>query len=204
MKRLFLASSIESTGGAIAKEIGRKGLKLLFVTTGSEVDEGPFDWQDDDKKGLFDAGFDLKDFTFTGKNKEEIEKAVKECDVIHINGGNTFYLLEKMKETGADKIINDFVEQGKIYIGSSAGSIIAGPDIYPARIGDDISVAPNLTNYKGLELVDFIDLPHWGNEIFRVVYENKTIEHTYGGDNKIILLRDSQYIKVENDMYKIG
>lgn len=203
MKKLFLASSICDTAKAIAKDIGLKNSKVLFITTASEIERGPLDWQNDDKNGLVNAGFKVSEFTFTGKTKDEIENAIKENDIVHINGGNTFYLLEKMRQSGADKIIKNAVENGKIFTGSSAGSIIAGPDIYPARIGDDMSVAPNLTNYKGLELVDFVVFPHWGSEFFKVAYENKTIEHTYNSEHKMILLNDYQYVKVIDDMYKI-
>ena len=36
------------------------------------------------------------------------------------------------------------VSKGKIYIGTSAGSIVAGPDIYPVYYIDAAKVAKNL------------------------------------------------------------
>jgi len=48
---------------------------------------------------------------------------------MYMCGGNTTYLLQQMQETGAFDLIVERVHGGKPYIGTSAGSIIAGPKI---------------------------------------------------------------------------
>ena len=203
MKRLFLASSIDTTGEAIAKEIGKKGLRLLFITTASEAEGGNMEWFEKDKKALVNTGFAITDYSITGKKMEEIEEALKNTDIICMEGGNSFYLLEKIQQTGCKEMIKDFVEKGKIYIGSSAGSVVAGPDIYPTFIVDSVKKAPNLKDFKGLNLVNFVTLPHWGSEFLKELYLNKRLKLAYSSNNKFILLTDYQYIKVEDDMYKI-
>lgn len=45
--------------------------------------------------------------------KEEISVILKGNDIIYISGGNTFYLLQELKRTGADKIIIEEVNAGK-------------------------------------------------------------------------------------------
>ena len=52
-----------------------------------------------------------------------------EHDVIYFTGGNTSYLLKRIKETSFDVIIKKMVYSGKVYIGVSAGSLIATPNI---------------------------------------------------------------------------
>lgn len=42
----------------------------------------------------------------------EIESKIRENDYIYITGGNTFYLLQELRRTGADKIIADEVNAG--------------------------------------------------------------------------------------------
>ncbi len=50
-------------------------------------------------------------------------------DVIYVTGGDTNHLLQRIKETGFDKIIKKMVYANKVYVGASAGSLIASPNI---------------------------------------------------------------------------
>jgi len=97
----------------------------------------------------------------------------------------------------------NYIKNGKVYIGCSAGSIIAGPDIYITRFIDEISNASKLKSYKGLGLVDFVVFPHWGSKDFREIYLNERLRNSYNQKNKIILLTDYQYVRVKDDWYRI-
>jgi len=55
-------------------------------------------------------------------------------------------LLHALKSTGADQLLADAVRNGKLYAGSSAGAIIAGPSIEPATVMDDPSTAPRVSD----------------------------------------------------------
>ncbi len=206
MKRIFLSASINFTAKAIAKEIGDvKKLKTAFINTAAEPKKEKEDpsWLDDDRQGLVDAGFNLFDYTITGKSPKDIEKDLGGCDIIHVNGGNTFYLLLQAKKSGFDKFIKKFVEKGGLYIGSSAGSIIASPDIGVTRHLETKQYEQELENTKGFGLVDFLIFPHWGSEHFKERYLNHRLNIAYNNDNKIILLTDYQYVCVTGDTYKI-
>lgn len=203
MKRLFLASSVFRIVESMERRIKPKGLKLLFITTASEVEEGDLWWLRKDREALIDIGFKITDYTLTNKSAIDIKRAIENSDAIFFSGGNSFYLLGKIIESKSGNIIKKFVEQGKIYIGSSAGSIIAGPNIFPIRDLDNINKAPKLKNYESLNLVDFIIFPHWGSEKFKERYLGQRMENSYNADNKIILLTDNQYVDVENDKYEI-
>lgn len=203
MKKLFLASSVSVVASDIAKQLSVKGLKLVFINTPAEGEEGDKQWLENDRVALAKEGFKVSDYTVTGKTREEIKNHLAGFDVIFISGGNTFYALEKIQQSGCAEVIRDYVEQGKIYIGSSAGSVLAGPDIYPAYYTDAVEKAPNLKGYRGLGLTDVVVLPHWGSAYFKELYMNKRLEHIYTPDHKIILLTDNQYLCVENDIYKI-
>lgn len=50
-------------------------------------------------------------------------------DVVYFTGGDTRYLLKHMKETGFDEVVKKMVYSGKAYVGVSAGSLIATPNI---------------------------------------------------------------------------
>jgi dipeptidase E len=203
MENIFLTSSVNFCAKDIVKKFGLKG-RLVFITTASELKpKKDLEWQDDDRNALIKAGFDVFDYTITDKKEGEIRKDLKDVDVIYVSGGNVFYLLEKVKASHFDKIVKDFIAKGKIYIGTSAGSIVAGPDIFPAYYLDRAKDAKNLKDYKGMGLVDFTVLPHWGSEHFRERYLEQRLEHVYKEGYKLILLNDNQYVAVDGDKYRI-
>lgn len=206
MKTLFLTSIAGLVVSDIVKNLdpALTNRKLVFITTPAEAEEGEKKWLKDDKKALENAGFEVFVYTISGKTADQIRKDLSEVGFICVSGGNTFYFLEKAQESGFIEVIRDFVlKEGKVYIGSSAGSVVAGPDIYPAYNIDDFSKAPNLKGYKGFALADFVTLPHWGSEHFKDLYMNERLEVAYKIDNKIILLTDNQYIFIKDDWYKI-
>ena len=109
MKQLYLASSIESTAGHIAKKISLQGftlkaLKAAFIYTAGEIEDDQR-WIDADRDGFKNAGITTFDYTITGKTLKDLERDLGNCDLIHVNGGNTYYLLLQAKKSGFDKFI---------------------------------------------------------------------------------------------------
>lgn len=202
---MYLTSSVNTVAKSLAKEINpAKYPKLIFINTASEPEEGDKSWLEKDRQTLVDGGFEVTDYTITDKTSEQIKEAVSPMDIIFVSGGNTFYLLEKAQQSNFIPLLRDFViNQGKIYIGSSAGSIFAGPDVNPVRDLDNISKAPNLKYFEGARLVDFVVLPHWGSKKFKERYLGERIENNYNTKNRLILLTDNQYVKIEGDVCKI-
>jgi dipeptidase E len=202
-KRIFLTSSVNRVAGDIAKNLGgAKKRKLLYIYTACEKTRGEL-WEKNDYNALRKVGFEMIEYTFTGQTKEMVRKELKKVDVIYIGGGNTFYLLEKIQLAHCAALVRESVSKGKIYIGTSAGSIVAGPDISPVKNLDKIKEAPKLKGYKGLGLVDFVVLPHWGSEHFKSPYLRQRLKDNYNTKNKLVLLNDYQYIQVEGDWQKI-
>ena len=77
MKRLFLTSSARKVIKNIAREIGTvKGMKLAFIYTPVEFKKGGINWQDEDRTSLTEVGFEVFDYTITGKSKEQIKKDI--------------------------------------------------------------------------------------------------------------------------------
>lgn len=91
----------------------------------------------------------------------------KEYDVVYVCGGNTFVYLDRIKKTGLDKFIIDSVKSNRsIYVGVSAGSIIAGPDISIASWGSEgDSNDIDLKDLSGLGLTNIVVSPHYRDEL---------------------------------------
>lgn len=205
MQRLFLTSSASVVIQDIAKIIGKKshGMRLAFIKTAAEVEEGDKRWLRDDRAALVRVGFEVFDYTVTGKTRNQVKKDLARAQAIFLSGGNTFYLLQQLQRCNGIPIIRERVKDGVFYMGSSAGSIIAGPDIEPVRMADNAVKAPKLKGTKGLGLVDFVVFPHWGSDNFRKIYLDHRLAHAYTTKHKIILLTDNQYVRVEGNMYTI-
>jgi dipeptidase E len=83
-------------------------------------------------------------------------------DVLYMAGGNTFHIMDKIKKLGLFEKIKEIVNNGKIYFGVSAGSIMAGPNIGIASPWDENDI--NLTDYTGFNFVNFAVSPHYTEE----------------------------------------
>ena len=177
-------------------------IRLTFIPTAGEVEKGDKGWLNEDRQALVDAGFVVSDFTLTGKSQEEVREMLQRTDFVFVSGGNTFFLLQEMNRSGFSELIGEYIEKGMIYGGTSAGSIVAGPDIDLVGGLDDPTVAPDLKSYQGLGLTDVVVFPHWGSEQFRERYE-KVMKNGYKKGLRIILLTDDQYLLVEEGKYSI-
>lgn len=77
---------------------------------------------------------------------------LKKFSAIYIGGGNTFDLLNALRETGFDTVLKEFLGNKGIVYGGSAGAIIFGRDILTSSHMD-----PNHTNLKTFEGFNYID-----------------------------------------------
>ncbi len=95
---------------------------------------------------------------------------------IFIGGGNTYKLLKGMKET---KIINklaDYVNNGGIIFGGSAGAVIFGKDITIISEMDKNDV--NLVDTKGFNMLDGYSIfPHYTNKKSKLTKEENAQRH---------------------------
>lgn len=198
---LFLTSSVCFVAAAIRKELPAPGCRLLNVITAHEYYPDDNDFINTDRHALSAAGFEVIDYTVTGKSKEELAVDLQSVDGVHIEGGNTFYLLQQFLETGFDQALKQRLwdKQPFMYIGTSAGSIVAGPEIAPVAAIDDRLDAPRLLTTRGLGLVDFVVVPHWGSDIFQDRYFNHFVPHAYHTQYPLVMLSDQQYARVDDE-----
>ncbi len=80
-------------------------------------------------------------------------------DVIYISGGNTFGTMKLIREAGFDQAIVNYVQNGAVYIGGSAGAHIATADIsHVAKYDIDTF---GLTDFSGLGLYHGVLVLHY-------------------------------------------
>lgn len=117
-----------------------------------------------------EMGFNIEEVDIEGKNESQVTKLLELKDIIFVEGGNTFYLLKAMRACNFGKIIRKLLKEGKVYIGASAGSIVAGRTIKTAdRLGTGSRDRFGVGNLKGLNLVNFDIVPHYTPEMADVI-----------------------------------
>lgn len=205
MKHLFLTSGVHAVAHDLPRHFDTPAndFSLVFIDTPAKVEEGDKQWLQDDRAALVKAGFQVFDYDISGKTLANFDKDLNRADIIYVSGGNTFYMLQESQKTGFVDYVRQRVNSGTPYIGTSAGSIIAGPDIYPTHTIDNVGKAPDLKGYEGYGLIDVVIFPHWGSDYFKKLYLESRLEHVYSHGNKYILLNDQQYLHVKDDWYQI-
>lgn len=97
------------------------------------------------------------------RSAEELaEKDLADYSFLFIGGGNTFKLLRDIKASGVFEKIREYLEQGGVAFGGSAGAIIFGRDLEACVLDDSNEV--NLADIDGYDVLDGISvLCHFGN-----------------------------------------
>jgi len=125
--------------------------------------------------------------------KDDLYKKYPEYDIYYVCGGNTYHILGRMRFTGMEKILMDAVNKNKFYLGVSAGSILAGPDIEIAGWGKDGDVNDiELRVLGSFNFTPFLIFPHFSEENKREVINFKK----YRFQEPVIALTDNQALYV--------
>ncbi|MCL5125296.1 MAG: Type 1 glutamine amidotransferase-like domain-containing protein [Deltaproteobacteria bacterium] len=161
--RLFLASEAKDSFGQIEKfvsaPLGR--CRVAYVVTASNGEMGYGSWRGSETvQMLKNAGakvtiIELENYKFVDPIAN-----IKGNDIIWFAGGMAGYLLYWIRRVGLDRELPLFLGNGMIYVGSSAGSMIAGPTNHVAETfpGDEERGAAKI---PGLGFIDFEILPHY-------------------------------------------
>jgi dipeptidase E len=130
--------------------------KVAFVTAASLGDEGLYHRRacgalepaPPDGAGLTVLHCDWKAFPL---------RALYEADAVFVGGGNTYALLDRLRQSGLHDHIRDRVRSGMPYLGASAGANVAGPSILTTNDWNVVA----LGTFNALGLVGFNVNPHY-------------------------------------------
>ena len=199
---MILTSSLYESIGIVKKFLDEKAesKKILFIPTATNVDEYK-KYIHLTQKVFEDCGYEVESFDISSFSEEIVKGKIAESKIIFVSGGNTFYLLQELKKKNLISYLKAKIENGLLYIGESAGSVIAAPDIEYASIVDDKTLASELDDYTGLNLVDFYIVPHFEEEPF-VESSRNTVE-LYKDELDLKLINNKEAILVENNNFTI-
>jgi dipeptidase E len=208
MKRLLLTAyglCTEEIRNTFLKLIPKdsKDLSIAIISTSQPKLKDKHPQMVSVKNSFHDLGFtnvEFIDIEFEDKHK------LRKFDVIFLNGGYPFYLIYHLKKSGADIVLNELIDNGKIVIGLSAGSIALGPDnamcnyIYP----EDNTFS--VTDLSALNAIDIRIYPHYKEHCgLNSNLEGKISNFEEKYNCKITRLNNDQAILVLGDnVEKIG
>lgn len=126
-------------------------------------------------------------------------RAVEDADAIFVGGGNTFRLLKSLYDCDLLRAVREAVAGGMPYIGSSAGSIVAGPSLKTTK--DMPIVQP--PSFEALGLVDFQISPHYldpdpHSTHMGETQEERILQFLEENDAPVVGLREGGVLRVEN------
>jgi len=174
-----------------------KEIKLAHIVTAANPEDDK-SYMVNDKNKLIEAGFQVEDIDIAVTTGDDLEKALVDKDVIYVQGGNTFYLLHHARKSGFDKIVKKLIEQGTVYIGVSAGSILVSPTIQVAAWkGGDVNEV-GITDLTSLCLVDFDVFVHY-NQSHDEIIKEALLTTKY----PLKIIDNNQAVFVRDDIVKV-
>lgn len=179
MSKLFLSSYFSGVVKLLPDFAGDcSGMKVVFIPTASIHEKVSF-YVGADLKSLAKLGMVVEQLEVSTATHNEIVNKLSGADCIFVEGGNTFFLLQEFRRTGADKLIVEHINNGKLYIGASAGSVVASGNIEYLKYMDDADAAPGLNgDFSSLCLVDFSIVPHCADFPFKKVAQKIIAEYS--------------------------
>jgi len=197
MKTLLLTSAGMDVKDELLKILPRPAsqMKLVHIITASkpEPEAGPY--VEKDREAMRSLGFNVTDYDIEGKTENQLINDLADFDIIVVQGGNTFYLLRAAKESCFDKVVKNLINKGMIYVGVSAGTILACPTIETSGWkGGDKNIV-GIENLAGLDLIPFNIFVHYEpswDEVIKEESAKSKIKTRLLTNDQAFLVRDDQ------------
>jgi dipeptidase E len=200
VKRLLLASYgvgalPELVDGVVA------GLRFGFVPTAAGPEAQQKEWVQADLRQLEALGCEAETLDLAAIGADEMESALRGLDGVFLTGGNSYLLLWHARRSGFAEHVVPLLERGDLlYVGTSAGAMVAGPDLAPAANLDNRREVPELESSVALGLVPFTVLPHDNDPEALALHDEIVAAHP---SIPFIRLRDGSAVLVRADTVEV-
>lgn len=168
---------------------------ILYVPLASKPEklESAREWFIAEMADVLCAGIDM-----VTSGVEMAEKNLSDYSCLFIGGGNTYKLLKELKDSGSFENIKEYLNNGGVVYGGSAGAIIFGKDINSTLYSDSNNV--ELKDTSGFNFLNGMSIAaHYTNE--SPDYAKKTEEYLpkYSHKEPVIAIAEQTCIYINND-----
>jgi dipeptidase E len=206
---------------------GGEVMKALLMSSSSTYEDGVLGHATEavarilgDRGRLVFVPYALKDWdAYTGKIRRALTDvcdvqgahtmSAAQCvraDAFFVGGGNTFRLLRALERTSLLGIIRSAVAGGAVYMGASAGSVVAGPTI---RTTNDMPIVePRSLSSLGLlgfQLnCHYLDPEPGPRTYMAETREQRLAEFLEENDVEVVCLREPAWLEIEGTRATLG
>jgi dipeptidase E len=202
MRALLISNSgrpfLEHCRDAIADFLG-PARRVGFVTAASLNNEK--DYYERAREALAPVGLAAEHVHWN----HEPQAALDRVDAVFVGGGNTYALLQRLRRAKVVDAIRSRVLAGAPYVGSSAGSNLAGPTILTTN---DWNVV-GLDRFDALGLVAFNINPHYLERDPAMAAHSETRddrirEYHVVNANPVLGIEEGTWVRVEDGVPTVG
>jgi dipeptidase E len=203
VRRLLLASS---GIGALPQLADVAGMRFVFVPTAAGPDADSKPWVQKDRRQLERLGCESSTLDLAITEQADVASALAGAAGVFVTGGNSYLLLWHARRSGFAEVVVPLVESGAlIYVGTSAGALLAGPDLAAAASLDNRRAVPELESSLALGLVSFTVLPHDEDPESReqhdaIVAEHPGLEFLRLADDRAAAVRGDDVLVVDSPL----
>jgi dipeptidase E len=185
--------------------------KAVLVPTASNVESQDKRWFiEEGLVNFYNVGIQYIDIVDPSADGVDWLARCDDADLIIMSGGNTFHLLDQLRKTGFDSWLKENIED-KVYVGISAGSIVATPNIRVSAIEPADPNTGGISDLTGLGIVDFEIEPHCDEKRFAMLEkwmaDKKGTLYALDDDSavsiidgKVVIISEGKYKKLEGQV----
>ena len=206
MKLLLTSAGItnKSIEDAFRGLVGKPFNEVLvaFVPTASNILDGDKWWVIKDILALNTLGCKIDIVDIVALPKEMCLLRLNQADVIFIEGGDTYYLMDAIHKAGLLEEVKELLHS-KVYVGISAGSAICSKDCALEASQKLYEEAlDRKEDIEGLGAVPFYVFPHYGSkEWFPKVTKENVEQLVY--EDSIYLIDDQSAVMVNGETVEV-
>ena len=199
MKTILLTSAGMNVSGEILKILPKppSQIKLAHVIDAAKPLKKK-NYMFKDKRKMEEVGFQVEDILIGDKNDTDLRNILEDKDIIYVQGGNPFYLLQQVRKSRFGRVVKELIGRGVIYIGASAGTYLVCPTIEMAFWKGEKRSTYGITDFRGLGLVPFLVTVHYEPK-----YETLVKEGMRQAKYPVKILTDDQAILVTDKETKL-
>ncbi len=188
---------------------GRRTAVIFNAQDWKQESDRALDYEQESER-LKSIGLELTEVdlrNYFGKSGE-LKKKLSEYDLIWVRGGNVFVLRRAFKQSGADIVIKELLENDTVaYGGYSAGIDILQPHLHGIELVDPPDLVPIGYDpeiiWDCLGLLPYCVAPHYQSDHPESADIDKTVAYYIDNHIPFIALRDGEAIVIDNQGQRI-